>query len=194
MDTPEAILADLFGRHWWVLVLRGLAAVLFGLLAFIWPGITLFALVCLFAAFALINGVLSFALAAKAPKGYPYRASLIMGGALGIAAGIITFFWPGLTALGLLILIAAWAIVNGVLEIYLAVKLRKVIQGEWLLGLAGVLSIIFGVLLVLYPSAGALVLVWWIGAFALVFGILLMIAGFRLRRLSHAFAEGLAHA
>lgn len=184
IDTTTGTIADLFASHWWVLALRGLAAVIFGVLAFIWPGITLFALVVLFGAYALVNGVLSLYLAAKAPKGYPRFGSLIFGGLLSIAAAVITFFWPGLTALGLLIVIAAWAIANGVLEIYAAIKLRKVITGEWLLVLAGILSIIFGVLLLLNPIAGAVAVVWLIGAFALAFGILLIVLAFRMRHLA----------
>jgi uncharacterized membrane protein HdeD (DUF308 family) len=176
-------LADTLAHNWWLLALRGLAAVIFGVMAFILPGITLFSLVILFGVFALVNGVLSLALAAKAPKGYPRFGSLILGGILGIIAGIVTCFWPGLTALGLLIMIAGWAIVTGVLEIVAAIKLRKEIDHEWLLVIAGILSVAFGVLLALMPGPGALVLVWWIGAYAIVFGILMLVLAFKLRRM-----------
>ena len=175
--------ADLLARNWWLLALRGLVAVIFGVLAFVWPGLTLLTLVYLFGWYALVNGILSFFLAAKAPKGHSQMASLILGGLISILAGLLTFFMPGITALGLLILIAAWAIVNGIMEIVAAIKLRKVITNEWLLILAGIASIIFGILLFLQPGAGALVLVWWIGAFALLFGILLMIVAFKMRSL-----------
>lgn len=188
-STTTLTVADLLARNWWLLALRGLAGVLFGILAFIWPGITLVALVFLFGAFALVNGILSLILAWNAPKGFPRFGSLILGGILGIAAGIITFFLPGITALGLLIMIAAWAIATGILEIVAAINLRKVITNEWLWVLAGILSVIFGVLLLLQPAAGALVLVWWIGAYALVFGIVLMILAFRLRRTFGSFAH-----
>ncbi len=174
--------ADLLTRNWWLLALRGLAAVLFGVLAFVWPGATLISLVWLFGAFALVNGILSFALAAKAPKGYPRFGSLILGGLLGILAGLLAFVMPAITALGLLILIAVWAMLTGILEIVAAIKLRKEINNEWLLILVGILSLVFGVLLLLQPGAGALVLIWWIGAYALVFGILLFILAFRMRR------------
>jgi uncharacterized membrane protein HdeD (DUF308 family) len=157
--------------------------VIFGVLAFLWPGITLFSLVILFGAYALVNGLFSFILAAKAPKGYPNFGSLILAGIFGVLAGLITFFWPGISALGLLIVIAAWAVVNGILEIYYAIKLRKEIKNEWLLILAGILSVIFGALLLLNPLAGALVLVLWIGSFAIVFGILLIILAFKMKRL-----------
>jgi uncharacterized membrane protein HdeD (DUF308 family) len=188
-STTTLTAADLLARNWWLLALRGLAGVLFGILAFIWPGVTLVALVFLFGAFALVNGILSLVLAWNAPRGFPRFGSLILGGILGIAAGIITFFLPGITALGLLIMIAAWAIATGILEIVAAIKLRKVIPNEWLWVLAGILSLIFGVLLLLQPAAGALVLVWWIGAYALVFGIVLMILAFRLRRTFGSFAH-----
>jgi uncharacterized membrane protein HdeD (DUF308 family) len=184
-DTAAGMTADLLTRHWWVLALRGLAGVLFGLLTFLWPGITLLTLVMLFGAWALVNGIFSFILAAKAPKGFPNFGSLIFAGIFGILAGLITFFWPGISALGLLIVIASWAIVNGVVEIYYAIKLRKEIKGEWLLILAGILSVIFGILLFLNPLAGALVLVLWIGGFAVAFGILLIILAFKMKRLGH---------
>src|SRR5438876_3317012 len=112
-----ATVVHTFKLNWWLLALRGLVAVLFGVLAFMWPGITLITLVWLFGAFALVNGILSFVLATKAPKGYPRFGSLILGGLLGILAGLLTFVMPAITALGLLILIASWAMVTGILEI-----------------------------------------------------------------------------
>jgi uncharacterized membrane protein HdeD (DUF308 family) len=172
---------DTLRLNWWLLALRGLVAMLFGVLAFIWPGATLLTLVWLFGAFALVNGFLSLVLAAKAPKGYPRLGSLIFGGLLGILAGLLTFVMPGLTALGLLILIAVWAIVTGIMELMAAIRLRKVIANEWLLILAGIASVAFGAILLFRPAAGALVLIWWIGAWALIFGILLMILAFRMR-------------
>src|ERR1700674_1321563 len=192
IDLTAGTLAALLRRYWWLLALRGLAAVLFGILAFVWPGMTIFWLVCFFGAYALVNGILSFVLAAKAPKGSGV-AGLIFGGLLSVAAGLLTFFWPALTALGLLILIAWWAIVNGVMEIIMAIRLRKVITNEWFLILAGLASIVFGVLLLLQPTVGALVLIWWIGAWALFFGVLLMILAFRMRHLGRVEARP-AHA
>lgn len=175
--------ADTLSHNWWLLALRGLAAILFGLLTFIWPGISLFALIMLFGAFALVNGVLSIFLAVRAPKGYPRFGSLLLGGVCGIVVAILTLIWPGLTALGLLIMIAAWAIVTGILEIIAAIKLRKEIKREWLLILAGLCSVVFGVLLMLMPGPGALVLVLWIGAYALVVGLLFIVLAFKVRRL-----------
>ena len=175
--------AEMLRRNWWLLALRGLAAVIFGALALVWPGITLLTLIWLFGAFALVNGILSLVLATKAPKGYPRFGSLILGGLLGILAGLLTFVMPGITALGLLILIAAWALITGTLEIVAAIKLRKTITGEWMLILAGLASVAFGILLILQPAAGALVMVLWIGAYALVFGILLFVLAFKMRSL-----------
>src|SRR6266850_3802387 len=178
--------------NWWLLALRGLVAVVFGVLALMWPGATLLTLVWLFGAFALMNGILSLILAAKTPKGYPKVGSLILGGLLGILAGLLTFVMPSITALGLLILIAAWAILTGIMELVAAVRLRKIISNEWLLVLAGIASVIFGVILLIQPAAGALVLIWWIGAWALLFGILLMILAFRMRNWKGLIAVGTA--
>jgi uncharacterized membrane protein HdeD (DUF308 family) len=189
-SITTATVADLLARNWWLLALRGFVGVLFGIVAFLWPGITLFALVCLFGAYAIVNGILSFVLAYYAPKGYPRVSSLIFGGILGIIAGVIAFLLPGITALGLVILVAAWAIATGIMEIVAAIRLRKEISNEWLLILAGIASVGFGIVVSLFPAAGALVLVWWIGAYALVFGVLLMILAFKLRKASSSFAHG----
>ena len=186
-----ATVVHTFKLNWWLLALRGLVAVLFGVLAFMWPGATLITLVWLFGAFALVNGILSLVLAAKT-KGYPKVGSLIFGGLLGILAGLLAFVMPGITALGLLILIAAWAIVTGIMELVAAVRLRKIINNEWLLVLAGIASVAFGVILLFQPAAGALVLIWWIGAWALLSGILLMILAFRMRNWKGLIAVGTA--
>ncbi len=186
-----ATVVHTFRLNWWLLALRGLVAVLFGVLAFMWPGATLITLVWLFGAFALVNGILSLVLAAKT-KGYPKVGSLIFGGLLGILAGLLAFVMPGITALGLLILIAAWAIVTGIMELVAAVRLRKIINNEWLLVLAGIASVVFGILLLFQPAAGALVLIWWIGAWALLSGILLMILAFRMRNWKGLIAVGTA--
>ena len=181
-NTNRATVADLLTHNWWLLALRGLAAIAFGLLAFIWPGITLLTLIFLFGAFALLNGVLAFIAASRAPKGFPRFGSLIVEGIISVAAGAIAFIVPGITALALLVLIASWAIVSGIFEIVAAIRLRKVIRHEWLLALAGFASIAFGVIMILNPAAGALALLWWIGAFMFAFGILLIALAFRMRR------------
>jgi uncharacterized membrane protein HdeD (DUF308 family) len=168
-------------RNWWALALRGLFAILFGIAAFAWPGITLGALVLLYGAYALVDGVFAIAAAVVGrTDGMPWWA-LVLEGVAGIAVGIMTFAWPGITALVLLYLIAAWAVVTGIFEIVAAVRLRKEIQGEWLLALSGILSVLFGFALVFNPLAGALAVVWLIGAYAIAFGILMIALAFRLR-------------
>jgi uncharacterized membrane protein HdeD (DUF308 family) len=178
----NSYLANQLNRNWWVLALRGLAAVIFGVLAFAWPGITLLTLTLLFGIYAMAHGILALVLAFKAPKGAPRLGSLIFEGVVSIIAGLIAFIWPGLTALTLLFVIAFWAIVNGVLEIAAAIRLRKVIKGEWLLVLAGILSLVFGLFILVRPGAGALAVVFWIGSFAIIFGAMLIGLAFRMRR------------
>jgi uncharacterized membrane protein HdeD (DUF308 family) len=168
-------------RSWSALAVRGVLAIIFGLVVFAWPGITLGVLVLFFGANALIDGVLALVAAFRGSASGGRWWGMLLQGILGIATGIITFAWPGLTALVLLYLIAAWAIVIGVFEIVAAIRLRKEIQGEWLLALRGVLAIAFGAILFANPGAGALALVWLIGGFAIAFGVLELILAFRLR-------------
>jgi uncharacterized membrane protein HdeD (DUF308 family) len=168
-------------RNWWALVIRGAAAVLFGVLTFIVPGISLASLVLLFGAYAIVEGVFNI-IAAVRGRGTERWWALLLEGLVSIGAGIVTFAWPGLTALALVYVIAAWAIVTGVFEIVAAVRLRHRITGEGWLIAAGVLSVVFGVLVALFPGAGALTIVLWIGAYAVVFGAMLIALAFRLRR------------
>ena len=170
-------------RNWWAVALRGVAAVLFGIVAFVWPGVTLGALVLLWGAYAFVDGVSSIAYAFGA--GASYRWLLVIEGLAGIAASLVALIWPGLTALALLYVIAAWAIVTGIFEIVQAIELRKVIDNEWLLGLSGLASVLFGGLLLFSPGAGALAVLWIIGSYAIIFGGLLIALGFRLRAVGH---------
>lgn len=165
---------------WWALLLRGIAAIAFGVLAFIWPGITLAVLVFLWGAYALVDGAFAIAAGIKAHGEKNRWWVLLLEGILGVIAGVLAFVIPGITALVLLLLIAAWAIVTGVFEIAAAIQMRKYIKGEWLLILAGIASIVFGVLLFINPGAGALAVVWFIGAYAIVFGVILIALSFRL--------------
>jgi uncharacterized membrane protein HdeD (DUF308 family) len=171
---------DSLSRNWWAVSLRGLAGILFGIITFFAPGISLAALVLLFGAYALVDGVLAIVSAVRR-RGADRWWLLLLEGLVGIAAGVLTFMWPAITAIALLYVIAAWALVTGAFEIAAAIRLRKVITGEWLLVLSGILSIALGVLLVLFPGPGALAVVIWIGAFAFVFGALLFALGLRLR-------------
>jgi uncharacterized membrane protein HdeD (DUF308 family) len=168
-------------RNWWALALRGLAAIVFGLLAFILPGITLTALILLFSAYMLVDGVFAIVAAVRAEERDTRWWLLLAEGVLGVLAGIVAFVWPGLTALALLFLVAAWSIITGILQIVGAIRLRREIEGEWALILGGVLSVIFGVLLAVLPGPGILALLWLIGAYALVSGVLLIILAFRVR-------------
>jgi uncharacterized membrane protein HdeD (DUF308 family) len=166
---------------WSALAIRGVLAIIFGLLVFAWPGITLWVLILFFGAHVLIDGVLALVAAIRGSASGVRWWGMLIEGILGIATGLITFLWPGLTALVLLYLIAAWAIIIGVFEIIAAIRLRKEIEGEWLLALRGVLAIIFGVILFANPGAGALAFAWMIGMFAIVFGVIELILAFRLR-------------
>jgi uncharacterized membrane protein HdeD (DUF308 family) len=175
-------MVEVLTRNWSWIVLRGVVAILFGILTFFNPGITLAALVLLFGAYALVDGIFMAGSAILNRHGEPRWMALLIGGLFGIAAGLVTFFTPAITAVALIALIAVWAIVLGVAEIAAAIRLRKEITGEWLFVLAGVLAVAFGVMLFAAPEAGALAMVLWIGAYALVTGILLVAFGLRLRK------------
>ncbi len=166
-------------HSWWVLVLRGVAAVIFGILAYIWPGLTFTVLVLFFGAYALWDGV--FALIGAFRTDSDRRWALVVEGLVGIAAGVVAFIWTGAATLAMLYVIAAWALVTGVMEIVAAIRLREEIQGELLLLLGGLLSVVFGVLIVLFPLAGLVAVTWMIAAYAIIFGIVLIALGIRMR-------------
>jgi uncharacterized membrane protein HdeD (DUF308 family) len=168
-------------RNCWVVLLRGVAGIIFSLVTFFAPGISLVALVLVFGAYAFADGILAIISAIRRRGETDRWWVLLLEGLAGVAAGVITLFSPGITALALVYVIAAWALVTDGLEIAAAIRLRKVITGEWLLVLAGIASIALGILLVLFPGPGALALVFWIGAYALVSGILFIALAFRLR-------------
>jgi uncharacterized membrane protein HdeD (DUF308 family) len=176
----------LIARNWWAFVLRGVLAVLFGIFTFMRPGMALMTLIFVFGFYAIFDGVLNLAAAFRhsaEPGQQPWWALLIEG-LFSIIAGLFALFIPGLTAFVLLYIIAGWAIATGVMEIIAAVRLRQQIRGEWMLALLGVVSIATGVLLAIFPGPGALALVLWIGAYAVVFGGLLIGLGLRLHRLA----------
>jgi uncharacterized membrane protein HdeD (DUF308 family) len=175
---PQPMLPALAG-NWWALLVRGIVAVFFGLAALFWPGLTLFVLIVFFGAYVLVDGI--FALVAGIRGSAGRRWPLLAEGVLGVLAGLITFFWPGMTALVLLYVIAAWAIFTGILKVVMAISLRREIENERLMVLSGALSVLFGVLLAVLPGAGVLSLVWLIGIYALVFGIALIVLGLRVR-------------
>ena len=170
-------------ENWWLVLLRGLASIVFGILAFVWPGLTLVALIFLWGAYALVDGAIALwaAISGKAGAIAP-RWWLAVVGIVGLLAGVVAFGSPGLTALVLLMFIAGWAVVIGVLEIWGAIQLRKEIDGEWWLVLSGLLSIAFGVFLFARPGQGALALIWVIGAFAILHGCTLIALSLRLKQ------------
>ena len=169
---------DALARNWWALALRGVAAVLFGLLTFFLPGITLVTLVLLFGAYALVDGIFNVVAFFRVAS---HHSAFLIEGVIGIITGILTFTWPAITAIALLYLIAFWAMFTGVFEIVAGIRLRKAIANEWLLLLMGTLSALFGLLILFAPGAGALAIVLWIGVYALMFGIVLLALAFRLR-------------
>jgi len=174
---------DLVTRYWWVLVVRGVLAFLLGLLALGWPGLTLEVFILWFGAFALVDGVFAIFNAIGARSENDDWWLVLLGGLASVLVGVVTFRAPGLALVALLLYVAAWALVKGVVEIVAAVRLRRVIEGEFWLALGGVASIAFAVLLMAYPLMGALTLLWVIGIYAMVFGVIMVMLGFRVRSL-----------
>jgi uncharacterized membrane protein HdeD (DUF308 family) len=169
--------------RWWLLTLRGAAAIIFGVLTFVAPLASIFALVIVWGAYALIDGVLDLGLAIRSGRRGEHWGWFAFAGVCGIVAGLVAFFWPGITALALLFVIAAWAVATGIGAILAAVRLRKAIKGEWLLALTGLLSVALGILLVVFPGPGALAVVMWIGAWAIIAGALMVVLSLRMRSL-----------
>lgn len=170
-------------KRWWLVLIRGIAAIAFGVLALIWPGITLLSLVLLYGAYALIDGLTGLGVAVFGADGLTGgdRWWLALIGLFGVAAGIVTFVWPGITGLVLAYVIGFWAIVTGLTEIFAAIRLRKEIDNEWWLGLSGLLVLILGLIIVFRPLTGALALITWIAFFSIAWGIALVILSFRVR-------------
>jgi uncharacterized membrane protein HdeD (DUF308 family) len=167
--------------HWWSFILRGLLAILIGVVTFAWPGITLAAIVIMFGAYALVDGVISMAGAWHAIRTHDRWGAPLIEGILGIVTAAVTILWPGITALALVYVIAARALVLGVLAVVAAVRLRQQITGEWMLALSGVVSILFGLVLAIVPLAGALAIALWFGVYAFIYGAVLIGLGIRLR-------------
>ncbi len=183
------MLSKLMLSYWWVLLLRGVLAILFGIAAYAWPGMTLVTLLTLFGAFALVDGIFNVFHAFSGRKEDEHWWVLLLEGLLGIAIGVITFQAPELTATVLILYIGFWAMATGVLRIILAVRLRKEIEGEWWMALAGLAGIVFGVFMVARPGAGALAVLWLVAIWAVVGGVCLVIFSFKVKALGGRLDE-----
>jgi uncharacterized membrane protein HdeD (DUF308 family) len=171
------------GMNWWALALRGVIAILFAILTFVVPGLTLTAIVLLFGAYALIDGVFALISAVRAAHGHGRWGAFLLEGTVGIIAGLITLAAPAVTLAFLIYVVAGWAVITGALELAAAFRLRRHVVGEWLLILAGIVSIVFGGVIFAAPVVGAIAIAWWLGVYALIFGVLLLTLAFRLRAL-----------
>jgi len=169
-----------FTQNWWMYVVRGLVAIAFGILALTQPEQTLLALVLVFGIYALVDGIFAIIFGLASMRHFDRWWAVLLQGIAGVIIGLLTFFWPGITALVLLYLIGAWAFITGIFEIVTAIELRRVITGEWMMIFGGLLSIVFGVLLFVFPIAGAASVIWVIGIYAIVFGIVEIVFGFRM--------------
>lgn len=168
-------------RNWWALALRGAFAILIGLTAFVFPGVFLASLVLLFGAYALVDGIFAIIAGIRVAERHERWWPLALEGFVSVVAGVMVFLLPAAAVLAVLYLVSAWSIVTGVFRIAAAVKLRKQIEGEWLLILNGLLSVLFGIVIFVFPAVGLVTVVWIFGMYAIMFGILLLALGFRLR-------------
>ncbi|MEN5147007.1 HdeD family acid-resistance protein [Brevundimonas diminuta] len=181
--SVEGFIKSALHRSWWLLLLRGVAAVAFGVLTFIWPQISLLTLIMVYGIYAFGDGILALVAAIRGGGMVP-RWWLALAGVISILTAIVVFAWPDLTALVLVYMIGFWSILRGALEIIGAIRLRNEISNEWSLGAAGLLSVIFGLILVFMPGAGAIGLLWLIATWAVLFGLLLIWVAFRLKKLA----------
>jgi uncharacterized membrane protein HdeD (DUF308 family) len=177
-DRHEA-LSEVLAENWWAVGLRGLLGIAFGLICLLVPSAAILALILLFSAYMLVDGVFAIASGIKAARNGERWGLLILEGVVDIAAGAIAFFWPAITAVAFVILIAVWAIISGGLMLGAALTL-KLDHGRWWLALGGIASVIFGIVLLIAPVVGAVVLTWWLGVYALVFGAMLLVLAFQL--------------
>jgi uncharacterized membrane protein HdeD (DUF308 family) len=176
-------------RHWWTLLLRGILSILFGIIALAAPGIALLAFIYVFAAYAILDGITAIAVSFQQRGTLRTWWVLLLEGIVGVLFGILAFAWPGETALILLYLVALWALVTGIMEIGSAFVMPGSAGLRWGLGLAGVVSLLFGLVLIVHPGAGLLAVLWLVGIYAVVFGVLLIISAFRVRSLASALSQ-----
>jgi uncharacterized membrane protein HdeD (DUF308 family) len=180
-DGEVAAMQDLYARNWWAILIRGLIAIAFGVVAILWPNETLFILITIFGIFCFVDGIFALIAALRAATHHAHWAALLVEGILGLIVGIIAIFHPSAAAVAFLFLIAAWAIITGFLELFAAFRLRSELGGEVLLILGGIVSIIFGIVLFAVPSAGVVIIAWLIGLYAILFGVILVGLSFRLK-------------
>jgi uncharacterized membrane protein HdeD (DUF308 family) len=173
-------MSEALARNWWAVALRGVLAIIFGVIAFLMPAVMMLSVVLVFGVYAVVDGVLAIVSAVRSARRHERWGLMVLEGIVDIAAGVVSFLWPGLTILMFVLIVAAWALVTGGLMTAAAFRLQ-LDHGRWWLVLGGLASIVYGVLLIIAPLIGALVLTWWIGAYALVFGVLLLTLAFRLR-------------
>jgi uncharacterized membrane protein HdeD (DUF308 family) len=182
-------LGTVLAYNWWAIAIRGVLGVLFGVIALVLPGATMLSLVLLFAAYMLVDGIFAIIAAVRAASRSERWGLLTLEGIVDILTGVIAFMWPGLTVVAFVLLIAAWALISGALMLAAAFRLNAD-SGRWWLALGGAASLIYGILLVVAPLVGAVVLTWWIGAYAIVFGVSLLILAFKLRARRDRLAAG----
>jgi uncharacterized membrane protein HdeD (DUF308 family) len=185
----EGTMLQVLMRNWWAIAIRGVAAVVFGLIAILFPGITIGAFILLFAAYAFIDGVFAIIAGIRAAEHHERWLPLALEGLIDIAAAIVVVLWPELTLVVLGYVVAAWAVISGAALLAAAMHLRR-LRGDWLLVVNGIVSLLLGAVLFLAPFAGAVLLAWWIGAYALIFGVLLLAVAFQFRRLHRLEANG----
>jgi uncharacterized membrane protein HdeD (DUF308 family) len=173
---------NVLAQNWWAVLIRGLLALAFGVLAWLWPGMTLMVMVLLFGAYLFSDGILAIASSARAARQHERWWPVALEGVLGVIAGLAVLFMPRAGAVALLVLVAAWALSTGVLEIVAAFRLRQHMKGEWMLALSGLLSLAFGVLLLVRPAAGLLALAWLVAVYAIAFGAVMIGLSLRLKR------------
>lgn len=164
-----------------LLLIRGVVGVVIGIVSFVWPGITIAGLVVIFGVYAVVDGVTNLVLGLTNRRAHRRAWVHALQGLVGIAAGVMTFLWPGVTALVLVFFIGGWAIATGAIQVAAAIRLRKEIRGEWLLALSGLLSIAFGILVFAFPLAGAVAISWMLGTYAMIGGMILIVLGVKLR-------------
>lgn len=193
MSEERGPLAKELTSRWWALVLRAVAAIAFGFLALVWPGITLSVLLVLFGVFAFVDGILALVAAFSPVTAEQRRWVLVLIGLVGLAAGILTFARPGATLVALLAVVGAWAIIIGALHIAEAISSRAAAGDRWLWGLSGALSVLFGILIFAHPFTGLLAVVWLIGFFAIAFGFTELTLAMRLRSFGQEFRGALQH-